>query len=246
MPRHPRSNVATRSAADSVTTSEARREEATEARFEAAPAVLVIMALQLALTVLLATGQWTLWVTPWWVPLLVIVPEAVLLISLVSDRVADQLDVLGHRTTVIVGLLAVVSLGTGLLLLALIGSLVGGYEQSGGQLLAKGVIIWTTNTITFGLWFWNVDRGGPERRFEHNPPPPDFLFPQLSDPNVAEPGWRPRLFDYMYVAATNAIAFSPTDTLPLTRVAKELMLAESVVSIGTVLLVIARSVNIFK
>lgn len=246
MPHRQASHPATPSTAGSVAEAPADREEANEARFEAAPAVLVIILLQLALTVLLATGQWTLWVTPWWLPLLVIIPEAVLLIALVSDRLSDQLEILGHRTTVIVGLLGLVSLGTGLLLLALIGSLVGGYEQSGGELLAKGVIIWGTNAITFGLWFWNVDQGGPERRRERNPPPPDFLFPQWSDPDLAEPGWRPRLFDYMYVAATNAIAFSPTDTLPLTRVAKQLMLAEAVISVGTVLLVIARSVNIFK
>ena len=206
----------------------------------------VIIVLQLVLTVLVALGHWVLWMAPWWVPLLVIVPEVVLLIPLVSDRLSDQLDLLGHRTTVTVALLGAVSLGTGLLLLALIGSLVSGYEQSGGQLLAKGVIIWTTNAITFGLWFWNVDQGGPARRIELDPPPPDFLFPQRSDPDVAEPGWRPRLFDYMYIAATNAIAFSPTDTLPLTVLAKQLMLAEAVISVGTVLLVIARSVNIFK
>jgi hypothetical protein len=68
-----------------------------------------------------------------------------------------------------------------------------GGEQRGGQLLAKGLIIWTTNAITFGLWFWNVDRGGPARRLERNPPPPDFLFPQLSTPGVADPSWSPRL-----------------------------------------------------
>lgn len=246
MSSRPQSEPAARSAAESIANAEAVREEAAEARFEAAPAVVVIILLQLALTVLVAVGRWTLWMTPWWAPLCVVVPEVLLLIPLVSDRLSDQLDVLGHRTYVTDVLLGVVSLGTGLLLLALIGSLVSGDELSGGQLLAKGVIIWTTNTITFGLWFWNVDQGGPQRRLERNPPPPDFLFPQWSDPGVAEPDWRPRLFDYMYVAATNAIAFSPTDTLPLTRVAKQLMLAEAVISVGTVLLVIARSVNIFK
>jgi len=240
------SHVVRRSDTVSAADAEAVREEANEARFEAAPAVVVIILLQVVLTILLVLGQWTLWVIPWWVPLFVIIPEAVLLVPLVSDRLSDQLDLLGHRTKVTVALLGVVSLGTGLLLLALIGSLVSGGEQSGGQLLAKGVIIWATNAITFGLWFWNVDRGGPARRLERNPPPPDFLFPQWSDPSAAEPGWRPRLFDYMYVAETNAIAFSPTDTLPLTRLAKQLMLAEAVISVGTVLLVIARSVNIFK
>jgi hypothetical protein len=225
---------------------DAVREEAREARFEAVPAVLAIIGLQLGLTILVGVGRWSLWIAPWWLPLLVIIPEVVLLVPLVSDRLSDQFNLLGHRAMVTIVLLGVISFGTGLLLLALLGSLVSGGEQSGGQLLAKGLIIWSTNVITFGLWFWDVDRGGPVRRLERNPPAPDFLFPQLSDPDVAGPGWSPRLFDYMYVATTNAIAFSPTDTLPLTLTAKQLMLGESVISAVTVLLVIARSVNIFK
>jgi hypothetical protein len=222
------------------------REETHEARFEAAPAVVAIIALQSALTIMLVLGDWTLWILPWWVLLLLIVPEALLLIPLVFGRLSQQLVLLGHRTTVVVALLGLISIATGLLLLALIASLISGGEQSGGQLLAKGLIIWTTNAITFGLWFWKLDRGGPARRRERNPLSPDFLFPQWSTPSVAEPGWSPRLFDYMYIAATNAMAFSPTDTLPLTRVAKQLMLVEACVSSFTVLLVIARSVNIFK
>jgi hypothetical protein len=244
VPRSLTSNQASPSAATSV--AGAIREETYEARFEAAPAVVAIIALQLVLTIMVVLGNWTLWMTPWWVPLLVIIPEALLLIPLVFGGLSEQLELLGHRTTVVVALLSLISLATGLLLLALIGSLVSGGEQSGGQLLAKGLIIWTTNAITFGLWFWYADRGGPARRLERNPPPPDFLFPQWSTPGVAEPGWSPRLFDYVYVAATNAMAFSPTDTLPLTRVAKHLMLAESAISAFTVLLVIARSVNIFQ
>jgi hypothetical protein len=238
------SHQVSRSTANSAAGAE--REEAYDARFEAAPAVVVIIVLQLVLTVMLFLGDWTLWILPWWAPLLVIIPEVVLLIPLLFDQLSEQLDLLGHRTTVVVALLGLVSLGTALLLLALIGSLVTGGEQDGGELLAKGLIIWATNAITFGLWFWNVDRGGPTGRRKRNPPPPHFLFPQLSTPDVAEPGWSPRLFDYMYIAATNGMAFSPTDTLPLTRVSKQLMLAEAAVSAFTVLLVIARSVNIFK
>jgi uncharacterized membrane protein len=238
------SHPVSRSTASSVAS--AVREETYEARFEAAPAVVCIIVLQLALTIMLALGDWTLWVVPWWVPLLVIIPEALLLVPLVSGRLSQRLELLGHHTTVVVALLGLISLATGLLLLALIASLISGGEQSGGQLLAKGLIIWTTNAITFGLWFWNVDQGGPARRRERNPLQPDFLFPQWSTPDVAQPGWSPRLFDYLYFAATNAMAFSPTDTLPLTRLAKQLMLAEASISAFTVLLVIARSVNIFK
>jgi uncharacterized membrane protein len=220
------------------------REEEFESRFEAAPAVLAVMALQLAMGLVSRVEHWTLWRFPWWVWLLGLVPEAILLVPLVFDRSRHRLERLGHRTNVTFALFGVVSLVNALLLLALIASLTGGHERSGSQLLFKGFTVWTTNAITFGLWFWSIDRGGPAQRLEPDAPPPDFLFPQLSDPDLAGPGWYPRLFDYLYISFTNSIAFSPTDTLPLTHAAKALMLAESFVSAFTILLVLARAVNI--
>ena len=142
-------------------------------------------------------------------------------------------------------LLALISLVNALLLLAVIASLIRGDEKSGAQLLLKAMTVWGTNVITFSLWFWAVDRGGPVRRLEPDPPPPDFQFPQMENPELAEPGWYPRLFDYVYVSFTNSIAFSPTDAMPLTRRAKMLMLFGSAVSSVTILLVAARAVNIF-
>ena len=103
-----------------------------------------------------------------------------------------------------------------------------------------------TNVIVYGLWFWAVDRGGAVRRLQPDPPPADFQFPQLENPNLAEPGWHPRLFDYVYVSFTNSIAFSPTDAMPLSKWAKMLMLTESALSAITVLLLTARAVNIFR
>jgi hypothetical protein len=221
------------------------REEAFEARFEAAPAVLVIMALQLAIGVTARAADWTLWRVPWWAFLTGIVPEAVLLVPLVVDRWRRGLEHRGYGRTVTAALFGFVSLANALLLVALIASLVSGQERDGGQLLFKALVVWSTNTISFGLWFWSFDRGGPARRFEASPPPPDFLFPQQSDPELAAPGWQPRLFDYLYVSFTNSIAFSPTDSLPLTHAAKGLMLTEASISSVTVLLVVARAVNIF-
>ena len=93
--------------------------------------------------------------------------------------------------------------------------------------MLKAVAIWATNVIVFGLWFWELDRGGPVRRCEPSPPPPDFQFPQSENPQLAEPGWMPHLLDYVYIAFTNGIAFSPTDAMPLTRRTKLLMLIES-------------------
>ena len=147
---------------------------------------------------------------------------------------------------VALALLGLISLGNALLLLAVIGSLIQGDEKSGAQLLLKALIVLNSNVITYGLWYWEFDRGGPVRRLDPDPPPPDFQFPQMDNPRLAEPGWQPELLDYIYVSYTNSIAFSPTDVLPLTRWAKLLMLSESAVSALTVLLVAARAVNIFK
>jgi uncharacterized membrane protein len=71
----------------------------------------------------------------------------------------------------------------------------------------------------------------------------DFAFPQMTDPEVAKTGWHPRFVDYLYLSFTNASAFSPTDTLPLTRWAKLLMMLQSSISIVTLILVAARAVN---
>jgi uncharacterized membrane protein len=60
----------------------------------------------------------------------------------------------------------------------------------------------------------------------------------------APEGWTPRLLDYLYTSLTNATAFSPTDTMPLSSYAKLLMSAQSLVSFVTVGLVVARAVNI--
>lgn len=223
------------------------RQEEFESRFEAAPAVLVVMGLQLALALISRSQHWGLWIVPWWSWLVGLLPEVALLTPLAFAGSRNRLEQIGQRKTVAVTLFSVVSLVNAFLLVAVIASLVTGQERSGGQLLLKALTVWSTNTITFGLWFWAVDRGGPVRRLEPDPPPVDFQFPQLSDPDVpGSAGWYPRLFDYMYISFTNSIAFSPTDTLPLTRTAKLLMLGESAVSALTLLLVAARAVNIFK
>jgi hypothetical protein len=222
------------------------REEEIESRWEAAPAIVIVIALQALLAFVSLESGWTLWGLHWWVWLISAGPEIGLLVPLAWHRPRHRLEQMGLRRTVVLALLGVVSLANALLLVALIGSLVDGSEKSGAQLLFKAITVWSTNVIAYGLWYWALDRGGPVRRLRPNPPPPDFQFPQLENPQLAEPGWRPLLVDYVYVSFTNAIAFSPTDAMPLTRRVKLLMLTESAISSITVLLVAARAVNIFK
>jgi hypothetical protein len=221
-------------------------EEEVESRWEAAPAVVLVIGLQLALALVSLERHWRLWGLSWWVWILAVGPETVLLAALAWEPALRTLERIGHRRNAALGLLAIISAENAVALVALIGSLISGHENSGGQLLLKGMTIWGTNVIAYGLWFWGFDRGGPIRRHEPDPPPPDFQFPQMENPQLASPGWHPRLVDYVYVSFTNSIAFSPTDAMPLSRWAKLLMLSESTVSAVSILLVAARSVNIFK
>jgi hypothetical protein len=217
-----------------------------ESSFEAAPVVAVAIMLQVALTVTSRLQDWTTWNFSWWIWLLPVGPEAAIFVLDTWRRPHRRLVQMGIRREVGIALAGLASATNALLVFAVIASLVSGDEKSGAQLLLKGITVWGTNVILFGLWFWIFDRGGPERRLEPNPPPPDFQFPQMENPELAAPGWRPHFIDYMYVSYTNSIAFSPTDAMPMSRWAKLLMLSESSISALVVLLVAARAVNIFK
>ncbi|HEX2213732.1 MAG TPA: hypothetical protein VHH12_09845, partial [Mycobacterium sp.] len=111
-------------------------------------------------------------------------------------------------------------------------------------LLGSGAAIYVTNIIVFGIWYWELDRGGPFARRSGHRPYPDFLFPQMTSPEVTKPDWRPTFVDYLYVSFTNVVAFSPTDTMPLARWAKLMMTVQAMVALSTAALVIARAVNV--
>jgi uncharacterized membrane protein len=128
----------------------------------------------------------------------------------------------------------------------LVQRLLGGTHATGRTLVYAAAAIWVTNVIVFGLWFWELDRGGPGQRASGNPRYPDFQFPQMLSPDMAPPKWKPNFLDYLYVSFTNATAFSPTDTMPLSQVAKVLMAVESAVSLLTVVVVAARAINILN
>ena len=115
---------------------------------------------------------------------------------------------------------------------------------NGRELIFSGVLIWLTNFLIFALWYWELDRGGPGRRAEGRDGPPDFLFPQMTDDTIEPRDWRPKFIDYLYVSLTNATAFSPTDTMPLSGMAKCVMGVQAIVSLVTIGLVVSRAVNI--
>jgi hypothetical protein len=148
------------------------------------------------------------------------------------------------RRHVAIGMIGFVSLANIVSLVLLCRELLHGGKENGHQLILSGIALWCTNVLLFGLWYWEVDRGGPVARATNEEHAPDFLFPQMISPQFAPEAWRPQLIDYLYVSFTNATAFSPTDTMPLTPAAKWLMSAQALGSLVTVGLVVARAVNI--
>ena len=114
------------------------------------------------------------------------------------------------------------------------------------SLLVSALLIWLTNVLVFALWYWELDRGGPDERSHPAHRQPDFLFPQMTTPHCTHSEWAPTFMDYLYVSLTNATAFSPTDTMPLTPWAKALMAVQALTSLLTIALVAARAVNILR
>jgi uncharacterized membrane protein len=172
--------------------------------------------------------------------------EGAVLIGLVIASPHPNVRHSRFRRRVAIGMIALVSAANAVSLVMLSHRLLNGGKENGHQLILSGIVLWCTNVLLFGLWYWEVDRGGPAARARHERDTPDFLFPQMTDPKWAPPNWMPQLIDYLYVSLTNATAFSPTDTMPLTPTAKWLMSAQSIVSLITVGLVVARAVNILS
>jgi hypothetical protein len=215
-----------------------------EAKREAAPALVVAVLVLVGLAVVsLAEGWELLDRVPGWVWLLLAVPELLLLLDLLlAARGAGP----APTRRVALWLLRVLVLGNLAALAILLTGLVTASttKLGGGELLLTAFALLVTNVIVFGIWFWEVDDGGPVQRAGHPRATPDFQFPQDENPHLKADGWSPHAWDYVYISLTNSIAFSPTDAMPLTRHAKLLMGLESVISIAVFVLVTARAVNV--
>ncbi len=221
---------------------------AREARDDAAPFALAAAGILIVLALVSMHANWDLLGRRlWWMWLVVAAPYVLLSATLLFGlgRLARH----SRRREIVVALLGVVwlfnVLGVGVLVVSLVSHTA--VDITGRQLLMSGGVVWLANAIAFGLAYWELDSGGPvARALSSAPRKPDFQFPQDENPQLAQDGWAPRLMDYFYVSLTNAMAFSPTDAMPMTRQAKLLMAAESTLSAITVLLVAARAVNILS
>ncbi len=155
----------------------------------------------------------------------------------------DRRSRAARRSTIV--LISVMTLGTlGGVVVLIVDILAGVAGINATDLLGRGAALWITNIIVFSLWYWELDRGGPAERAAGSGVAPSFAFPENATPELVPDGWRPKYPDYLYLAYTNATAFSPTDTLPLQTWAKMTMLLQSVVSLVTAILVIARAINV--
>jgi hypothetical protein len=215
-----------------------------EGRQEAAPAALVALLVFVVLALVSWAEGWDLLGLPWWIWLVVAVPLLLLTIDLFMTYGGQGL--VRSRNVALV-LLALLALGNFASVAILVAALVSTSTSalSGAELLFTGFAIWSADVIVFGLWFWELDAGGPAARLVASTRgSSDFRFPQDDGSSDGTSEWRPQVWDYVYVSLTNSIAFSPTDTLPLSLQAKGLMALESGIAAVTVLLVAARAVNV--
>lgn len=209
---------------------------APEPRWPALIAVLAVGGLDLALRSDLIMGP------AWLLPSMVVV---LLVPTVISHRLGrHHLDrVLGFAVTAVITLSMIGSLA---LLVAGLPS----HRQTGLALLTSAVSLWTTNVLVFALWYWRLDAGGPHRRDSRaRHEQGAFLFPQMVMSSglktaTGQRDWSPNFVDYLFLAFNTSMAFSPTDTPALTRWAKVLMMIQSVISLGVLVLLAARAVNI--
>jgi hypothetical protein len=208
-----------------------------ESRWPMAGAVVASM----VLTVLLPDGVRA--GPNWALPLI----EALLLLAVIAgdpgkiDRRSSTLRMLS------IALVVVLVFGALWATVQLIDDLIhgGATTNSASDLLEAGSVVWLSNIVAFALLYWELDGGGPAARIYQVPNHPYLAFPQQLNTEIAPPDWHPRFIDYLYLAFTNATAFSPTDAMPLVPWAKITMTVQAVISIAILGLVIARAVNVF-
>jgi hypothetical protein len=182
---------------------------------------------------------------PWVVPGVLMALLAVLIAG-DPGRIDRQRTWLRVVTGIVIAFITLANLFSAVRLVA--GILTGNklYANNASGLLAAGGVIWVTNVIAFGLWYWDLDRGGAAARAHQPDRNPGFVFPEMQHTDYVPGAWVPRFIDYLSLAFWTATAVSPTDTSAIRPWAKLLMMLEAAGSIALAALVIARAINILK
>lgn len=206
-----------------------------EPRWPASLALLTCEALYVVLPNRLVIGP------QWLIPALIFL--ALIPLSARRHRHPDDAPVVRRLTLTLITVVTLANVTSmGLLVRRLLDTSV----SQGRALIYAAVAVWLTNVIIFGIWFWEIDRGGPARRSVDDTEVIDLQFPQLENPHLAPKNWDPQFTDYLYTSFANGTSFAPADAMPLSRRMKILFLSESVVSFVTIAVVAARAVNILK
>jgi uncharacterized membrane protein len=171
--------------------------------------------------------------------------ELVVLVTLIAGdpgRIDNRSRFLRQITTVLIAVMTFATIaGVTVLVVDVLWGVKG---ASAAALFGRGAALWVTNILVFSLWYWHFDRGGPAERAAGSNVPPSFTFPETVNPARACEGWMPTYPDYLFLAYTNATAFSPADTVPVRVWAKMTMLTESLISFVTAVIVIARAIGV--
>ncbi len=194
--------------------------------------VLTIAAIQMLLPDIVTIGP------RWLIPSIELLgaPGVLILLRMTGDGDTIRVSVMAYMV-----LLIGASATNAILLLK---SMLSDVSESGEQLLFAGFGVLIINVLSFALIYWQIDGGGPQDR-ARNPSSGtinDFQFPQ----QASGWHWRPQLPDYLFTAYTNIIAFSPTDTMPLTHRVKFLFTIQSSISLLTVLVTLSRAINLIN
>jgi hypothetical protein len=225
--------------ADPSPVTPARAAERGEHWWPVALAIIAVVGLHVALPAKYRVNP------PWVVPVVLLALLAALIIG-DPGRIDRQKPWLRVTTSAVIALLTLANL-------AAAGRLVGAiittnklFANNALALLATGGVIWATNVIAFGLWYWDLDRGGAAARAHHPYANPAFVFPEMQHTGYTPADWVPTFADYLSLSFWTATAFSPTDVSAIKRWAKLMMITEAAVSLVIGILVIARAVNILK
>jgi hypothetical protein len=178
-------------------------------------------------------------------PVLIIVLVVLVVALMVGDpgRIDRQKTWLRVLTGTLIGIISFANAASAIRLVIAIFN-TAPFTQNPRVLIISGAIIWLTNVIAFGLWYWDLDRGGAAARAQGVPIGPAFIFPEMANSEHVREGWYPTFLDYLQLSFSTAMAFSPTDVSAIKPWAKLLMMVESALSLVVGLLVIARAVNI--
>jgi hypothetical protein len=180
-------------------------------------------------------------------PLLFVVLAVLIVALIIGDpgRIDRQVTWLRVLTGVLIGVITFVNGGSSVRLVYAI-IMTEAFTNDAKALLVSGLVIWVTNMIAFGLWYWDLDRGGAAARALGSGVSPAFVFPEMSNPELVREGWYPSFVDYLHLSFSTSMAFSPTDVSAIKPWAKLMMMAEETISMVVGILVIARAVNILK